>query len=164
MRMNEYRVYFESENIVFATQLVDAKYPDYKSVLEDGKDMPIEFTVDRMGLIDVLKRLSLVNKDFLVRFNLNNTELIIDSSSDVGSGVETLQVNGKGKIEIGFNARYLIEGLRVIEGEDVRMKLKDSMSPCVIEPVDPGYFEKGFMYIVMPIKLREDEDVSIPYK
>jgi DNA polymerase-3 subunit beta len=68
----------------------------------------------------------------------------------MGEAKEEIEVDYKGdSMEMGFNAKYIIDFLEVIKKEGVTLELKDSLSPALLRPVD----EEGYIYIVMPVRL-----------
>ena len=73
--------------------------------------------------------------------------------NETGDAKEVLTAFVEGKdIEIGFNPRYVIEALRVIDDEEVVIELNSSISPVLIKPV----VSNEFIYVVLPIKLRQE--------
>ena len=71
------------------------------------------------------------------------------SSSESGSATEELEVNGDATMEIGFNAKYLLDITSQIEGEGCRLILADSGSPTIIQDnSDPSA-----LYVLMPLRV-----------
>ena len=72
------------------------------------------------------------------------------SSADTGSGAEDIKLNYSGeKLEIGYNAKYLLEIIQQIEENEIVIKLFDSSSPTIIE--DPN--DQSVLYILMPMRV-----------
>ena len=73
------------------------------------------------------------------------------SNPDLGEATEELDVEYKGKQKaVGFNARYLIDVLNVLEDDgEIDIELKDELSPSLLRKVG----DEGYMYVVMPMKL-----------
>ena len=77
---------------------------------------------------------------------------IISCTSQVGDAKEEVLVETEGKeLEIGFNPKYLLDALKVIEDDDVYMDFGTNISPCVIRPVG----EDKYTYMVLPVRLKE---------
>jgi DNA polymerase-3 subunit beta len=102
---------------------------------------------------DALERCSLLAKDGtnLVRINLEGNKLKIYSESpEIGQVYEEIDVESEGgTIEIGFNSRYLLEGLRAIEEEEVGLEMNSSLSPATLRPINSD----NYLYVVMPVRL-----------
>jgi len=72
----------------------------------------------------------------------------------VGEGSEEVNVKLEGNpLTVGFNARYLIDALAVIESEECWLVLRGSTNPGMIQPVS----EMDYKYVLMPVILREEE-------
>ena len=81
---------------------------------------------------------------------MNNLVSLSSNSVETGSGAEDIEVNYSGeKIEIGYNAKYLLEILNQIQGDNVNFRLFDSSSPSIIE--DPK--DTSTLYILMPMRV-----------
>ncbi len=71
------------------------------------------------------------------------------SSPDAGSATEEVEVNGDTDIEIGFNAKYLLDITSQIEGEGCRLMLADASSSTIIQDnSDPSA-----LYVLMPLRV-----------
>jgi len=140
----------------FFSQLMEAKFPDYRGVIP--KDYKVRFEVERDNFIAAIKRVSLLSEQQsrLVRFHLEEDLLdITAASAGVGTALEKLPVKTEGeirKIEISFNAAFLLEALRVMEGDVIEIRLIDQESPGVFYPKT----HRNYMHILMPVKLREE--------
>jgi DNA polymerase-3 subunit beta len=72
------------------------------------------------------------------------------SNPDLGEAREEVEIQYKGRpIEVGFNYKYLLDILSVVEDEILNLELKDDVSPCLIR----SEIDKGFMSLVMPMRL-----------
>lgn len=132
-------------------RLVEGNFPDYKQVVP--KEAPNIIRVGRDALLQSVRRVSLLSSDRAhgVRFGISEDRLEISASNpDLGEAKEDLEVSYQGpEIEIGFNARYLIEVLGVLpEGGAIEIGLGDQLSPGVLRGDEPGY-----QYVVMPMRI-----------
>ena len=155
--IEENRVLFQTTKFSFFSQLIDAKFPDYQGVIP--KECELSFVVNRENLMAAIRRVSLLSEEQtrLVKFNLKEGVLNINTTSArMGSASERLSVSRiegrREEIEIGFNAVFLMEALRVIQEEAVQVDLIDHESPCVLYPQG----SKNYIYVLMPVKLREE--------
>lgn len=137
-------------------RLLDKKFPEYGRIIPES--FKYSFTLNRQTLIDSLKRLAVLGSDRFkgMFFKLEPEQLqIIFNSPDAGEGLEVLPVvECTGEldelpVEVGFNARYIIEPLLAMAGEQVLLEVNGSDRPArVREPGDNGYFS-----IIMPMGL-----------
>ncbi|RLE13717.1 DNA polymerase III subunit beta [Candidatus Aerophobetes bacterium] len=154
--LEENRAFFKTSRFSFFSQLMEAKFPDYRGVIP--KDYKVRFEVERDNFIAAIKRVSLLSEQQsrLVRFHLEEDLLdITAASAGVGTALEKLPVKTEGeirKIEISFNAAFLLEALRVMEGDVIEIRLIDQESPGVFYPKT----HRNYMHILMPVKLREE--------
>jgi DNA polymerase-3 subunit beta len=132
-------------------RLVEGTFPDYQKVIPEGTTR--ELAVGRDELLHTLRRVSILSSERArgVRFKLAKGSLVIVASNpDMGEASEELQVEFRGEpMEVGFNARYLLEVLSVLpEGSRVEIGLGDELSPGVVRSEDEGY-----CYVVMPMRI-----------
>ncbi|HYC56364.1 MAG TPA: DNA polymerase III subunit beta [Candidatus Binatia bacterium] len=132
-------------------RLVEGTFPDYKQVVP--KESPNLLQVDRDALLQTVRRVSLLSSERArgIRFGVSPGRLEISANDpDVGEAREDLEVDYGGvTLEIGFNARYLLEVLQVLpEGSKVEVGLGDQLSPGVIRGSDSSY-----SYVVMPMRI-----------
>lgn len=145
---------FQKEETLMVMRLLESNFPDYNLVLPKKKDKSINIL--KNDLIDTMKRMAILSTDKYkgVKFSLTDGNLEIQSvNPDLGDAKESLSLDYKeGKLEIGFNARFFIDALQVMESETIVLDLSDSVSPAILSgPKDPG-----FMALIMPMKLSEE--------
>ena len=79
--------------------------------------------------------------------------LEVSCVSVTGDAKETVNSLVEGKtLDIGFNPRYLMEALRVIDDEEIQMEFSTSVSPLIIKPIAGN----TYIYMVLPVKLKEE--------
>ena len=79
----------------------------------------------------------------------NSSTLLITADTDAGTLKEDIDVSIEGDtIDIDFNARYLIDALKNIDDENIRLEFNGSQGPCIIVPCDGN----DFVYLVLPIR------------
>jgi DNA polymerase-3 subunit beta len=136
---------------VLSMRLVEGSFPDYQKVIP--KDTPNRMKVSRDELLHTLRRVSILSSERArgVRFRLSDSTLELSANNpDMGEAKEELAVEyGGAEMEIGFNAKYLIEVLGVLpEGGTVEIGFGDELSPGVLSGDDLGY-----RYVVMPMRI-----------
>ncbi len=149
--LDENKIVYKIDNIILSSKLIDGSFPDYEKVIPKNNDKI--FTVDSKLIYEAVDRVSTVSSETSksVKFKIINNILTLSSNSvETGSGAEDIDINYNGEnIEIGYNAKYLLEIINQIEGENVEFKLFDSSSPSIIG--DPN--DKKALYILMPMRV-----------
>jgi DNA polymerase III subunit beta len=137
------------------TRLIEGPYPNYEQVIP--KDNERIAVADRDSLTRALRRMAVVASDqtHRVRLSFAGTALRLSvETPDLGDAHEELEVQYQGEpLEIGFNANYLLEVLRFMPGEEVRLTFKAPERAATVEPVDPGAGE--YLCLIMPLRLLE---------
>ena len=147
---------FRRGDVTMVMRLIDGTFPDYAQVIPKEADRIV--LVDRTHLLETLKRMSLLSSDRstnAVRFELSEDLLRVTSQNpDLGDAREEIVVNYKGQpLQIGFNARYLMDVLQVVDTPQMNVELCDELSPGVLKPAgDPG---QGARYtaVIMPMRI-----------
>ena len=137
--------------VTLSVRLIDSRFPPYEKVIPSSSDKKI--VVDRMHLINALKRVSLLSEDrnkglkMIVAPDKLSVEI---DTPEVGDAKEDIEVDYDGDtITIGFNASYLVDALSRIDGDEVFLEFNEELDPCVIKPVD----SENFVGVVMPLRL-----------
>ncbi|HZK79158.1 MAG TPA: DNA polymerase III subunit beta [Gemmatimonadaceae bacterium] len=150
----ENHIGFRSPFTAVYTRLIEGPYPNYEQVIPKDNDRVA--IVDKMALIDALKRMSVVASDQTHRIRLSFNAGMLKFSvqtPDLGEAQDELPIRFSGdQLDIGFNASYLLEILRYIPTDDVRITLKAPERAATLEPegwADPA----SYLCLVMPLRL-----------
>ncbi len=147
--------FFSFANVNLVCRLIDAKYPDYNAVIPvDNANL---LTLGRTDFMNSLKRIAIyANKTTnQVILNINDGSLTV-SAQDLdfsNEATEQLTCTYTGEpLTIGFNAKFLIEMLNVLESEEVKMELSSPTRAGILFPIDVVEGEEILM-LVMPVML-----------
>ena len=148
---NSYKIY---------SRLIEANYPDYEAVIPYDNSKIVE--IDLESLKNAVHRVSLLASEdtFTVMLNFSKNQLEI-SSEDVekGSADEILEIGAEStKIEnfqIGFNYKYLLEILNLIDSEKVQIKFENSLDPVLFYNTEYPENEEN-IFLLMPLRLSEN--------
>jgi DNA polymerase III subunit beta len=147
--------FFSFKNIRMICRLIDERYPDYENVIP--VDNPKLLKVNREDFVSSLKRISIyANKTtHQVRLKISGSELQI-SAEDLdfsNEANEKLTCDFKGEsMEIGFNAKFLMEMVSNIDSEEVYLKLSEPNRAGLLAPVN-GDENEDVLMLVMPVML-----------
>ena len=162
---NDIVLEFDDKNAFFTIgtnklicRLVDGNYPAYNSVIP--VDNPNKLTVDRVELINSLKRVSVFSNQAtnLVRLQITGNQLTI-SAQDIDfaiSAVERISCNFEGDtMEIGFKSVFLMEILLNLSANEVRFELSDPTRAGIILPSEVDNKDEEVLMLLMPMMLNE---------
>ena len=148
------QVVFLWSDQVLTSRSLDGTYPNYRQLIPDSFSRQLQ--VDRRALIAALERVAVLadqhnNVVKIVSDPLAGQLLISADAQDVGSGSESLAAVVSGDaIQIAFNVRYLLDGLKAIAADQVELHCNAPTTPVILVPVG----EPGFTYLVMPVQIR----------
>jgi DNA polymerase-3 subunit beta len=144
-------VFFRRGDVNLSVKLTEEQFPPYARVIPKKQDRRV--VAARSLLTEALKRISLVasDKSGAVRFHIApGTIRITSENPDVGEGSEELDVDFAGEpVEIGFNAKYLLDVLAAITEDEVALELGGELDPGVVKPVGPT----DFIGVIMPMRI-----------
>ena len=147
-------ILFEFDNTVVVSRLLEGEY--FKIVQMLSMDHKIKVKVNNREFLDCINRASLLIKESdkkTIVVNIkddNNMYLKVDTL--MGSMNEEIEIDKTGEeIIIGFNPRFLMDVMRVIDDEEICMYMRDSKSPCIIKDD-----EENYVYVVLPVNINVD--------
>ncbi|MFY8172274.1 MAG: DNA polymerase III subunit beta [Sphingobacteriaceae bacterium] len=152
---NATNAFFSFNNINLICRLIDEKYPDYEAVIPVNN--PNKLTIDRSLFLSCLRRVSIYSNKTThqVRLKITGSELQI-SAEDLdfaNEAFERLSCQYEGEdMEIGFNARFLVEMLANLETEEVALEMSTPNRAGILFPVNADNNEDVLM-LVMPVML-----------
>jgi len=156
----ELNIYFDSHQvgvkaggIFLISRLIDAQYPDYTQIIPKNTDYQI--TVDKKEIQSAIKLVSsFASRTGEIRFKIaENGKSCEIYATDQSLGENTYIVpvkryKGEGSLEISFNWRYLLDGIKPISADVISLAFNGSVKPATIKPLD----DESLFYIVMPIQ------------
>ncbi len=155
MEYTSSNAYFTYNNIQMICRLVDERYPDYENVIP--LENPNRLLIDRALFLSSLKRVSIYANQTThqVRLKITGSELHI-SAEDLdfsNEANEKLPCEYEGQdMEIGFNAKFLVEILGTVDAKQVRLELSEPNRAGLVIPVD-GEEEEKVLMLIMPVML-----------
>jgi len=144
-------LFLRAGDLLLSVKLNNVVFPPYKQVIPAAHKR--EVTVARDELLGALRRAEVMapEKTATVRLRLTEGKLELTADNpDLGVAHHELAVELEGEpLEAGFNARYLMHALEVIDSEEVKLQFQNELDPCVIKPGD----EADFLGVVMPMRI-----------
>ncbi len=151
MQTSDNKIKFTLGNIKLISKVIDGKFPDYKKVVPTTNDKTL--IVSSKDFINSIERVTSVSLDrkegIKLVINKDNVQLSVNSANS-GEGNEKISaVFNSDNLNISFNSKYLLDIASEVENKDLKMNLKDSVSPVLIEDVS----DKNSFYVIMPMKI-----------
>jgi DNA polymerase-3 subunit beta len=149
--LSDTKIQFTFGGVELTSKLIDGSFPDYQRVIPTGNDKVL--TLDAKDFSQAVDRVSTISADKTraVKLNLGTDRVTLSVvNPESGTATEELGANYSAEtIEIGFNARYLLDITGQIVGKDVRFLLADAGSPTIIEDTE----DKRTLYVLMPMRV-----------
>ena len=145
-------LYLRAPGLTMSARLIDGEFPDPNAVIPESTTR--EAIIDTEFLVAALKRASVLSQDkaWGIRFDLKGDGLEINSSNpNVGDAHDKLDLaEYRGEpLNIGFNPRYVLDALSVIDCEHVRVRFDDELRPCIVQAAE----DDGYLCVVMPMRI-----------
>ena len=141
-------IVFEFENTTVVSRLIEGEYFKIDQML--SSDYETKVTVNKKELLECIDRATLLVKEgdkkpIIISISDGNMELKINST--VGSMDEEIDIIKQGKdIMIGFNPKFMIDALKVIDDEEIDIYLVNPKAPCFIRDIKEKY-----IYLILPV-------------
>ncbi len=149
---------FEMEHCKVVTRILDGEFLNYKNVIPSNWETRIK--VNKSNIQNSFERISLISassvekeKKYPVKVQVDIGKVVISCTNQTGDAKEELYVSTEGKnLEAGFNPKYFLDSLKVIDEEEIYIEFGTSISPCLIKSTE----NNDYTYMILPIRLKED--------
>jgi DNA polymerase-3 subunit beta len=149
--LDEKKAVILMEDARIVLRLLEGEFIKYKEILP--KEYQCKIKVNKAEFLNSMERASLLareGKNNLIKFSIFRDKIIITSRSEEGNVKEEVFVEKEGTdLEIGFNAKYIIDVLKAVSEEEIAMEFNTSVSPCLMKPITGNSFE----YLVLPVRI-----------
>ena len=151
IQSSENKIKFTVGKIKLISKVIDGKFPDYKKVVPTSNDKIL--VVSAKDFINSIERVASVSLDrkegVKLIINKDNVQLSVNSANS-GDGNEKINAEFSSEnLNISFNSKYLIDIASEIVDKNLKINLKDSVSPVLIEDNS----DKNSYYVIMPMKI-----------
>lgn len=146
------QILFKIDNCKVMSRLLEGEYLNYKSIIPDEYETKIRLnTKELLSSMERAALMSINEKKYPVRFDIEDDVLVISSSTEIGNVRDEISVDMEGKnMTIGFNPKYFLEALRVIDDEVVDIYFNSDIGPCTIKPIEGN----EFAYMILPVRIK----------
>ena len=141
-------ILFEFDDTVVVSRLIEGEYFRIDQML--SSDYETKVTVNKKEFLDCIDRASILirendKKPIIISITDHSMELKMNSSFGSMNAEVMIHKNGK-DIMIGFNPKFLMDALRIIDDEEVDLYMMNPKSPCFIKDADENY-----IYLILPV-------------
>lgn len=144
----ENHILFEFDDTIVVSRLIEGEYFRIDQML--SSDYETKVKINKREFLDCIDRATLFVKEGdkkPIIIDIGDTSMQLDITSQIGSMKEDIDIEKEGKdIMIGFNPRFLIDALRVIDDEDILIYLVNPKAPCFIKDEKESY-----IYLILPV-------------
>ncbi|MEK4697989.1 DNA polymerase III subunit beta [Solibacillus sp. FSL R7-0668] len=147
------QVLFKTDDVLFFSRLLEGNYPDTSRLIPD--DFKTTITINGKFLLQAIDRASLLareDRNNVVRFETleNQTIEISSNSPEIGKVEEQIQVeNLEGEtLKISFSAKYMMEALKAIDGQDVVIEFTGAMRPFILRSA----LDDAILQLILPVR------------
>lgn len=141
-------IIFEFDNTVVVSRLIEGNYFKIDQMISNDYETKID--INKKELLDSIGRATLLVKEGdkkPIIFTVDDTSIQLSIKSTLGSMDEDIDIEKSGKdIKIGFNPKFLIDALRVIDDETITLYMVNPKAPCIIKNEDMSY-----LYLILPV-------------
>jgi len=151
--LSDAKIRFGFDNVTVTSKLIDGTFPDYDRVIPVGNDKSL--AVDCRDFAAAVDRVATISteKSRAVKLSVADGNVTLTASSpESGTAIEEIEVDYQQEaIEIGFNARYLLDIANQIEGENANFEMADAASPTLIRDTN----DLTALYVLMPMRVTQ---------
>ena len=156
--VNKNQALFEIDSSILVSRIIEGEFLNYNSIIPESYNTRVK--IKTKNLLDSFERVALFarenkekDKKSPVKMKATIDGVTLSCISDAGDAKEGISAFVEGSdIEVGFNPRYVIEALKVIDDSEIYVEFNSNISPVLLKPVNGN----EFIYVVLPIKLKND--------
>jgi len=149
--LSDTKIRFTIGSVVLTSKLIDGTFPDYQRVIPTGNDKKL--LLDRQSFSAAVDRVSTISSERgrAVKMSIGNGQLTLTvNNPDSGSATEELPADYDAEaLEIGFNAKYLLDVAAQLSGDQVEFMLADAGAPTLIRDTA----DEDTLYVLMPMRV-----------
>lgn len=153
MRFDEKNAIFTINGVTIITRVLQGDFIDYKNLLKHEHTSKV--IVNKDELLQRIERASIISsteRNNLIKLSIRENLINMNCNSAIGASSESIQVELEGDcLDIAFNSRYLIEGLKAIQNKEVQVEFTSNVNPGIIKPISDDGNE--YTYLLLPVRV-----------
>jgi len=151
------QIFFTFANLTFTTRMIVGQYPDYRQVIPGEEMFRGEIVIEKRRFTESLERAALISRNTVgksntVRLSMEDGGIRVSAEvPDEGRIEEQLPARCEGEyFVISYNVKYLLDVLRILDSERVRLRLTGANTPGII--LGDGYDAEEYLYLLLPLR------------
>lgn len=148
---NEKNAVFIIDETKIVTRLLEGEFIDYKKLCPREYNSKIKLKTK--NLLNSIERASLLSQselNNLIKLSIRDSVMAITSNNEKGTVYEEVSLSLEGDyLDIAFNSRYLLEGLKNIDCEEIYIEFTTNVNPCIMKPADGT----KYTYLLLPVRI-----------
>lgn len=149
--ISEKHILFKVDDIRIISRLLEGEYVKYAQMIPTDFKTKIEINTD--NLLNGIERVSLLareGKNNAIKLSIQDKSLELSSIVEIGAANDEIPLKLEGQnLDIGFNPKYLMDVLKVIDQDMICMEFLSNISPCIIKPKNNPHFT----YLILPVRI-----------
>jgi len=152
---NQISFYLKGDNNkdnIIVSRLLSGNFPEYKQLVPSN--LKHNIVVKKEKILDVVKRISSISQNNIpIKLTIEKGKISVSMDiKEIGSSSEDLEVSyGEKRMEIAFNPDFLIDGINIIDGENIILSIEEPLKPILLKPEK----DKNLLYLLMPIRVSQ---------
>lgn len=146
------QILFKKDSVELFARLIEGNYPNYNQVIPSRNDKKLTID-DKKVFASAIKRVSVLAKDKVsaVRMDIAAEKItLVVNNPELGEATEEMTVNYSAEpLSIAFNARYVLDALQAVDGDEVTISLADQVSPSIITATG----DTECLAVIMPLRI-----------
>lgn len=141
----------EIDNTVIISRLIAGEFINYQNIILTEFNTTAVFSREQFcNSVNRAAIISRISKNKLIKIEMKENYLTVDSNSEAGNIHETIATKSEGKDNIiCFNAQYLLDFINVISDDFIKMNVKASNSPCIFTQIE----KEEYLYLILPMRV-----------
>lgn len=149
--ISDSHVSFNIDHTTVISNLLEGKFIDYEGILKDNYVSVVK--VDNFNFRNSIERASLLAKDDknnLIILDVKENNIQINSASEYGNVEENVDIEKQGEdIKIGFNSKYILDVLKVIDNQYITLNFIGKNNPCFLKENE----NENYIYMILPVRI-----------
>jgi DNA polymerase-3 subunit beta len=145
------KAFFDLKNTTVVSRLLEGIFVKYEDIMP--KEYKTSVILNKEELKESVERASVLikeGKNNFIKMAFSNGRMLLTSRNEEGTFRDEIATEQTGNdLEIGFNARFILDALKVIPDEDIVLALNSAVTPCLIRPTEGN----GYEYLILPVRL-----------
>lgn len=142
------KVIIKTNNCIFVSPLLDKKFPQYQKLIPQGYTK--KALANKTDLVNVLETVSIMSDTItnVAVFDFVGDKLEVATKCENGEAKDVIDISFDNEIRLGFNYKYLLEGIKAFDAETLTFEMDDPTRPCLIKT-------ENIFYIIVPVTLKK---------